>query len=125
MSAAIFVGQGHQITQIPRAQWEAHLSHIPQRGHERLRFMSEEHHRVRNFVVKDLPRAAKPLAPEYISQCLHLPSARVNVILDELEKHLVFLARNDAGAVAWAYPVTVEKTPHELTFKSGERLYGA
>jgi len=125
MSETILLGQGHQITKIPRATWEAHLSQIPQHGDERLSFMSEEHHRVRYFVVKELPRVGKPLELEYIAQSLNLPPGRVNSILDELGKHLTFLVRNDVGAVSWAYPVTVEPTPHELSFTSGERLYGA
>lgn len=125
MSGTILLGQGHQITEFPRAKWEVHLSQIPRHGDERLSFMLEEHHKVRYFIVKELPRVGKPMEPEYISQNLNLPLGRVNSILDELEQHLTFLVRNDVGAVSWAYPVTVEQTPHELTFKSGERLYGA
>jgi hypothetical protein len=35
------------------------------------------------------------------------------------------LWRDEGGSVAWAYPVTVERTPHLIHFSSGERLYGA
>jgi len=35
------------------------------------------------------------------------------------------LVRNSKGEVIWAYPVTVEKTPHRITFNTGERLYAA
>jgi hypothetical protein len=49
----------------------------------------------------------------------------VKGILDELERNLFFLVRNAQGAVSWAYPVTVEPTPHQLRFHSGERLYAA
>jgi len=49
----------------------------------------------------------------------------VNTILVDLEKYLFFLVRNGQGEVTWAYPITVEKTPHALTFSSGERLYAA
>jgi hypothetical protein len=87
--------------------------------------MAEDHHQVRNFVVRELPHAGKPLSPESIGQKLNLSISRVNVILDELEKHLTFLFRNEQGAVAWAYPVTVEKTPHRVTFSSGEQGYAA
>jgi len=87
--------------------------------------MTEEHHRVRYFVVRELPRVGAPLQPEFIAEKLDLPLARVNAILDELEKNLVFLVRNGQGMVSWAFPVTVESTPHELTFGTGERLYGA
>jgi hypothetical protein len=87
--------------------------------------MSEEHHLVRYFVVRELPRTGKPMRPEFISQSLKLPVVRVNTILDELERNLFFLVQNSQGAVTWAFPVTVEKTPHELTFSTGERLHSA
>jgi hypothetical protein len=67
----------------------------------------------------------KPIEPEFIAEKLNLPLERVKVLLEELERKLFFLVRNEAGAVAWAYPVTVERTPHRLDFNSGERLYGA
>jgi hypothetical protein len=46
-------------------------------------------------------------------------------ILNDLEKHMNFLFRNRQGEVTWAYPVTVEKTPHHLTFSTGEQIYAA
>ncbi len=45
---------------------------------------------------------------ESIAQSLHLPDEGVKVILDDLKKHKTFLFRDERGAVAWAYPVTVE-----------------
>ena len=125
MSETVLLGQGRQITKLPRKTWEGHLSQVPQHSETRLVFMSEEHHRVRYFVVRELQSTGKPIQQEFISQSLKLPVGRVNTILDELESNLFFLVRNDQGAVTWAYPVTVEKTPHELTFSTGERLYGA
>ena len=38
---------------------------------------------------------------------------------------MTFLFRNPLGEVTWAYPVTVDTTPHPITFSSGEKLYGA
>lgn len=125
MSEAVLLGQGRQIIELPRETWEAHLSHVPQHSEARLAFMTEDHHRVRRFVVRELPRAGNPLPPDLIAQSLDLPIARVTSILEELERNLFFLVRDDLGAVAWAYPVTVVQTPHELTFSTGERLYGA
>jgi hypothetical protein len=125
LSDAILLGQGCQITEIPRKEWEKNLAQISQHSEARLGFMSEEHHLVRNFVVRELPRTSQPVQPELISQSLELPLARVNTLLDELESNLFFLVRDSQGAVSWAYPVTVERTPHELAFSTGERLYGA
>jgi len=125
MSGTILMGRGHQIIKIPRKEWEKHLSAVPQHSETRLGFMSEEHHLVRYFVVRELPRTGEPMPPEFISQKLRLPLARTNAILDELERNLLFLVRNGQGAVSWAYPVTVDHTPHHLTFSTGEQLYAA
>jgi hypothetical protein len=51
--------------------------------------------------------------------------AQVRTILDELEKQMTFLFRNEQGAVAWAYPVTIDQTPHRVTFDTGESLFAA
>ena len=125
MGETILLGRGNQIFELPQEVWEAHLAEIPNHADDRLGFMSKEHHRVRYFAVKELPRVGKPLEPGYISKELDLPVERVISILEDLERHLMFLVRNDAGAVSWAYQVTVERTPHEVTFLNGDRLYGA
>ena len=90
-----------------------------------LGFMTEEHHLVREFAVRELPRVGAPLSPDLIAKELDLPEERVVGILDDLEKHLTFVCRDAAGAVVWAYPVTAETTPHHVTFSSGEKLYAA
>jgi len=88
-------------------------------------FMSEEHRLVHHLVVKELPYAGKPLSPEFVAGMSGLGMDRVKVILDDLERHMTFLFRNSQGEVVWAYPVTVEKTPHQVTFSTGEQLYAA
>jgi hypothetical protein len=125
MNERILAGRGPQITEIPRTEWEHALSDIKGHLEARLGFMSKEHHLVRNFVVREMPIVGKPLSPVYVSQRLNLPLERTKAILDELEKHMTFLFRNEQGAVIWAYPVTVEKTPHHITFSTGEQLYAA
>lgn len=125
MQAAILVGHGHQIVEMPRLHWEQNLAHVPQHSQTRLGFMTRDHHRVRYFAVRELPRYGAPLPPEFIAQQLNLSLARVNTILAELEQHLFFLVRNEGGAVEWAFPVTADRTPHQLTFSSGERLQAA
>ena len=125
MSETVLIGQGHEITEIPQEDWERGLSEVQKYIKGRLDFMSEEHHLARNFVVRELPNVGEPLSPEFIAQKLNLSVSRVCVILDELEKHLTFLFRNERGAVAWAYPVTVDRTPHHVTFSTGEQLYAA
>lgn len=88
-------------------------------------FMREDHRRVHHFVVSQLPEAGKPLAPGVIAMNTGLTREQVVSILDDLEKHMTFLFRNRQGDVTWAYPMTVEKTPHHLTFSSGEQVYAA
>jgi hypothetical protein len=104
--------------------------HVPEDGDGQaaspaLAFMTADHQRVRNFVVRELPGAAAPLSPELIGSRLELPVERVVGLLDDLEKHMTFLFRNAQGAVEWAYPVTVARTPHKVTFSSGEKLFAA
>lgn len=125
MNDKVLLGRDQQIVEIPRSLWEQHLSQIPLHSQDRLNFMTDAHHRIRYFVVKEMVSRQKPIEPEVISEKLKMPLKRVNFILEELERKLFFLVRNEQGAVAWAYPVTVETTPHRLVFSSGERLYGA
>lgn len=125
MNEKILLGRDQQIVEIPRAAWEQHLAQIPLHSQTRLNFMTDAHHQIRYFVVKELVNRQKPIEPEVISEKLKMPLERVNLILGELERKLFFLVRNEQGAVAWAYPVTVMTTPHRLVFSSGERLYGA
>jgi hypothetical protein len=125
MEEKILLGRGQQILEIPQATWKEHLTQIPQHSQTRLSFMTGAHHRVRYFVVKGLADKQKPIEPEFISKTLNMPLAQVTDILEELERKLFFLVRDEQGAVVWAYPVTVETTPHSLNFNTGERLYGA
>ena len=87
--------------------------------------MSAEHRDVHRFVVEELPRFGAPLPADVIAERLQIPLDRLSTLLDELEARKGFLFRDRAGAVAWAYPVTVELTPHRITFSSGEQLYAA
>ncbi|MCK4788305.1 MAG: hypothetical protein KAV87_31475 [Desulfobacteraceae bacterium] len=125
MEEKILLGKEQEILEIPQATWKQHLTQIPQHGQSRLDFMTDVHHQVRYFVVKEMANKQKPIEPEYISEKLNMPLEQVKLILEELERKLFFLVRNEQGAVAWAFPVTVETTPHKLSFTSGERLYGA
>lgn len=125
MIEQILIGQGDSINEMPRPEWESHLRQTPEHAENRLAFMSGDHHRVRRLAVTDLAREGRPLDPEYFAEHLNLDPVRVVEILGELERKLFFLLRNAEGAVSWAYPVTVDRTPHKLTFSTGERLYGA
>jgi hypothetical protein len=125
MNGVILIGRGREIAEMARNEWERQLSQAPERCARRLAFMSETHHLVRNFVVRELPRALGPLSTDSIARALGLPAAEVKTILDDLEKNLFFLVRNLSGEVSWAFPVTVDETPHRLSFSTGEQVYAA
>ncbi|MBN2387181.1 MAG: hypothetical protein JXB85_09180 [Anaerolineales bacterium] len=120
MENEILLGLWHCILPIPPWVWQR----VMKPGGEP-DFMGRDHHRVRNLVVRELPRQAIPLTPEWISRQLDLPIPAVVAILDELEHNLTFLFRNPQGAVTWAYPVTVDRTPHQVSFSTGEQIYAA
>jgi len=125
MNKSLLLGIQRFLLRIPRRIWQQEVERSAMAGRKSLAFMTPDHHRVRDFVVMELPRIAKPLTPEMIAQSLHMGLSQVIPILDELEKNLTFLYRNEQGAVVWAYPVTVEPTPHRLTFSTGEQVYAA
>ncbi len=125
MSETILTGQGSEMTAMPRTRWEDELAAVPEGMARRLAFMSADHHRVRSYAVEQIARLGAALPPTTIAQDLELAPERVTTILDELEKNLFFLVREDDGAVEWAFPVTAAPTPHRLIFSTGERLHGA
>ncbi len=125
MTEKLWMGVGRFMVPLPSFIWKRQVRGNARAIGKRLGFMSEEHHLVREFAVRELPRVGGPMSPELIADDLGLPRQQVAGILDDLEKNLTFLCRNDAGAVEWAYPVTAHETPHQITFRSGERLYSA
>lgn len=125
MKDAILLAQGDRFSEISRQAWEGGLADAAGHVAASISFMTPGHHRVRNFTVRELPRAGSPLAPEFIARSLEMTVVEVNTILEELERHMTFLFRNENGAVTWAYPVTVDPTPHRVSFDTGERLFAA
>jgi hypothetical protein len=123
MRDRLLLGLGRSMIPVPRMLWQRIVKAGAGKTRARLAFMSEDHHRVRDFAVTELLRAGAPLPKERIAEELDLGVARVGSILVELEEHLTFVFRNEAGAVSWAYPVTVDETPHHASFSSGEEAY--
>jgi hypothetical protein len=120
MDDSILLGLWRTTLPVPPLIWQKQVQ-----GNARLDFMSVDHHRVRDFAVRELPRLAKPLLPELIARELDIPLTRVTGILDDLEKNMTFIYRDGQGAITWAYPVTVTLTPHRVTFSSGEEIRAA
>ena len=126
MKDKLFLGIGKYMIVIPRL-FIPILSFIAKKIAKRMeatlhRAMSKEHHVVHDFVVKELPCVGTPVSPEFISEKLSLPVDRVRKILRKLER-LILLDIDEQGAVTWAYPVTVVKTPHHATLSSGEQTF--
>ena len=125
MRDKLMLGLWRYILHVPPFLWQKQIEK-GKRSFERAHgSLSTEHRAVHHFTVKELPYAGKPLSPNVISEKMDIPVERVTSILDDLEKKMTFLFRNDRGEVTWAYPVTVEKTPHKITFSTGEKLYAA
>jgi hypothetical protein len=125
MKNKLMIGFWRYMINLPSQVWEKEISKAKRKFEAELGFMSDEHRLVHHFVVKELPYAGEPLSPEVVANKLNLPISQVNAILDDLEKHMTFLFRDNHHRVVWAYPVTVDKTPHHVTFDTGEELYAA
>ena len=125
MTDTAMMGIWQFIVPIPGKLWKEQIPKLAKQVVADPGFMSEEHSVVHRFVVSELPRVGEPLSPGFIAKELGLTIERVTAILDELEKHMTFLYRNNGEAVVWAYPVTIEETPHHITFSTGEQLYAA
>jgi len=110
---------------IPGLLWKRRVVARSKHTRASLGFMTEEHHLVREYAVRELVCVGAPLSAGLIAHELNLTVERVNSILTDLEEHMTFVRRNADGAVEWAYPVTAFQTPHEVTFSTGERLYSA
>jgi hypothetical protein len=123
MRDRLLLGLGRHLIPIPRLLWRTAIRGSARKSAAGLAFMSQDHHRVRDFAVIELSRTGAPLPPESIAATLDLPLSRTTSILDELEKHLTFLFRNESGAVTWAYPVTVDETPHRARLSTGEEAF--
>jgi len=125
MSGQILVGVGQEIHAVKDGEFLEGLKNLPGRMASHLAFMEPEHHRVRDFVVRELPRHDRPLSPSQIAQGAGLDLPKVFAVLADLERNLFFLVRDPEGNVSWAFPVTAFQTRHRLEFSTGEHTSAA
>ncbi len=125
MSNRLMAGLWRYMLGVPQVLWEKQIEKAVRKVKRNTAFMSREHRLVHHFVVREMPRLGGAVPLELIARELALTPEGTEEILRDLEKRLTFLCRNSQGEVTWAYPVTVEKTPHAITFHSGEHLYAA
>jgi hypothetical protein len=91
----------------------------------RMNKLPEEKRRIHHYVVRELPNAGQPISLEFIAQGLKMPVERVSILVDEMEKDKSFFYRYHSEGINWAYPVTVDNTPHHVTFSTGEQVNAA
>ena len=125
MNNHVLVGIGREIQSAADNVFLKSVKSLPTRMATRLAFMTREHHTVRDFVVRELPRQERSLSPSEIARVIGLTKERVSAIVAELEQNLFFLVRDSDGNVSWAFPVTTSRTPHRLTFSTEEKIFGA
>jgi len=121
----LMAGIWRYLVGVPPFLWEKRIEKAVRRVKRATEFMSPEHRLAHHFVVREMPRLGRPVQSQLVAGELGLTLGRVVEVLQDLESRLTFLWRNSDGEVTWAYPVTVEKTPHAITFHTGERLYAA
>ena len=125
MKSKVMFGLWRHIINVPASFMENQIARVKIRFEAKSDFMTKEHRLVHHWIVRKIPSVGSPLPPEAAVEELGLPGERVNSILDDLEKGMTFLVRNKQGEVVWAYPVTLEQTPHHLTFHNGKQVYAA
>ncbi|MBM4326124.1 MAG: hypothetical protein FJ118_03080 [Deltaproteobacteria bacterium] len=125
MRNKLMAGIWRYLVGVPPFLWEKRIEKAVRRVKRATEFMSPEHRLAHHFVVREMPRLGRPVQSQLVAGELGLTLGRVVEVLQDLESRLTFLWRNSDGEVTWAYPVTVEKTPHAITFHTGERLYAA
>ena len=125
MSEWMIAGVWRHLLRLPADVGRRRIRKLAAQAGESAGELSPQHRAVHHYVVRELPSCGRPLPPERIADAVDLPVSTITATLADLEAKKGFLVRNEDGAVAWAYPVTVEPTPHRIRFRSGETLYAA
>ncbi len=122
----VLIGHGRDFERIDEEGWKqavaGAIAHMP----KRLAFMTPAHHRVRNAAVRGLPaNAGQPLSMQQVAAAAGVAEETTRKIAAELERNLFFVVRKDDDHISWAFPVTADRTPHEVILGTGERICGA
>ena len=125
MKNNVLLGFWRYLLPVPEGIWQRQVQQSALHNQQEIGFLSADQIHVRNYAVRELACLGQPLPPERIARDLGLPIEKVNAILDDLESRLSFLYRNGTESVVWAYPVTVDQTPHRATMSSGESINAA
>ncbi len=63
MNKRLLLGLSHAMLPIPRALWQKQVAQSERAGRASLSFMTDDHHRVRDLAVMELPRAESRCRP--------------------------------------------------------------
>lgn len=121
----ILIGIGHKMIPGPVFILNREIEKMAKIMKARVHKLPEEKRRIHHFVVRELPNAGQPISLEFIAQGLKMPIDRVSTLVDEMEKDKSFFYRCHSEGINWAYPVTVDNTPHRVTFSTGEQANAA
>jgi hypothetical protein len=113
------------ILKAPPSLLEKRMQGAKRKFQKEMAFMTAGHRRIHHLIVRELPGHGGPMPADFIAERAGMAVAQVRSILKDLDEHMTFICRNRQGEVVWAYPVTVEKTPHRVTLGSGEQVYAA
>ncbi len=80
---------------------------------------------IHHWVVKEIPGRKTPVLLPEIAEHFDQDITTIESIVQELEDEKTFLFRNRSEGINWAYPVTLDSTPHTVTFSSGETVNSA
>ncbi len=78
MNKKILLGMWRHLVAIPSHIWRRQVHQSAEVGADALKFMSEDHHRVRNLVVRELPRYGRPIPPQWIAEQLKSAAGECN-----------------------------------------------
>jgi hypothetical protein len=120
----ILLGVGQRMVPVPEWMFRKMVERDARKLARRPPLEPDER-QVQHFAVREIPRRREAIAPEVFAAELDLSLEQVSQILDELERRMTFLCRRGGEDVVWAYPVTAEETPHQVTMDGGEAFSAA
>lgn len=125
MSDSLRVGVGPALFPLPAWIWRRVVSRTARRLAAEVARVPDRQKRERDFAVSEIVRTGRPVEPEAIATGLDLPLDVVRTDLDDLDRRMIFLHRDPAGAVEWAYPVSAARTPHRVLWEDSREVRAA
>ena len=121
----VLIGVEKEMNVVPFSFINEEATKQAENARQRTYVFSDDKRKLHHFVVRELPRHGKPMSLGFISESLKMTPEQVGQIVDDLENDKTFLFRNNSEAINWAYPVSVDTTPHHITFSTGEKVNAA